>query len=715
MLLVIEVKGARHTHRLAEGRTVIGRDRSCDVVVRDNSLSRRHLECILTAGSLVVRDLESRNGVWLGGQQIHEALITPGVGLRAGDVWLRFEAEPAVPDDTVAWRPEELQPAPSHERPTQDIGALAPDADNFEDDEEATPPAMIPAAAEGPGDGGRMIVRGDRWYVRDPIGGEEIEIVPRDRIGASDEATTGALPVAGANLPALRGAAPYDAPYSRPAEARPLRGPGLRGLYATRRQRIILGATVLALLLVVTAALLITREPKVQWLSPAGYTQAADRAALLFQSGKRDEALQQLATLRIAPMQERRFLAQILIEAIAADGKALANLSGDDIEAATERWDEVSKSRESTDTVREIARARRAWLQDEEINLAAVNDAQAALAAGRVVDALRNAAAVPDGSLSRDAARQVIDESVGIALAQAEDSARTRDWRAAVQTLLAVADAVPAKRPELDPKINEYRLAEEQRQNLIKAKHLSDDGQYAEALQLTEGIAEGPYVQEASDLAVAIRRETASKEATRLFLDGEGDRALALLTEAGQQDSPLGTRIRAILQLRERYTEAIKADQFDQAEAALQEIIRRENAPDSRYAREAQRNLDNLPVLIQSTAALLVDKASLAVDQRDYRAARKDYENALRLDPASVKAREGLKALEISAIREYNIALQLPKDNPDQALLILYDVRDRLSPTHRLYSRAEAEIFRLTKLKTEMQEEERKKAQEGGE
>jgi hypothetical protein len=72
-------------------RLVVGRDPSCDVSDADPRLSRRHAEFLMTPRGLVVRDLESRNGVRLNGRIVREALLEPGDLVEMAHLSLRFE------------------------------------------------------------------------------------------------------------------------------------------------------------------------------------------------------------------------------------------------------------------------------------------------------------------------------------------------------------------------------------------------------------------------------------------------------------------------------------------------------------------------------------------------------------------------------------------------------------------------------------------------
>ncbi len=56
----------------------VGRDTRCDISDADPLLSRRHAEFVCRPDSLVVRDLNSRNGVSVNGVKVQEAVLRPG-------------------------------------------------------------------------------------------------------------------------------------------------------------------------------------------------------------------------------------------------------------------------------------------------------------------------------------------------------------------------------------------------------------------------------------------------------------------------------------------------------------------------------------------------------------------------------------------------------------------------------------------------------------
>ena len=87
--------GAEHQLTLAAParRWVIGRSGAVDLVLSDPEVSRRHFEVVLApSGGYLVRDLGSKNGLFVNGVAAFERLLSSGDEVRAGDTVLRFDA-----------------------------------------------------------------------------------------------------------------------------------------------------------------------------------------------------------------------------------------------------------------------------------------------------------------------------------------------------------------------------------------------------------------------------------------------------------------------------------------------------------------------------------------------------------------------------------------------------------------------------------------------
>jgi hypothetical protein len=75
---------------LAAARLVLGRSSACELVLADDTVSRRHAELRAEGGRWIVRDLDSSNGTWVNGRQVVEAEVRPGDVVHLGGCRLRL-------------------------------------------------------------------------------------------------------------------------------------------------------------------------------------------------------------------------------------------------------------------------------------------------------------------------------------------------------------------------------------------------------------------------------------------------------------------------------------------------------------------------------------------------------------------------------------------------------------------------------------------------
>ncbi len=71
----------------------IGSDASAQVCVADPHVSRRHAEVFRAGETVVVRDLQSRNGTYVDGIAVKEAILQGPATIRVGGTTIRFETE----------------------------------------------------------------------------------------------------------------------------------------------------------------------------------------------------------------------------------------------------------------------------------------------------------------------------------------------------------------------------------------------------------------------------------------------------------------------------------------------------------------------------------------------------------------------------------------------------------------------------------------------
>lgn len=86
LLEIVEGPEAGRQIRLGDGPVEIGREAGVDVVLASDSLvSRRHARLTPTSSGVIVEDLDSSNGTFINGHQVHfPAVLTPGNELTIG-------------------------------------------------------------------------------------------------------------------------------------------------------------------------------------------------------------------------------------------------------------------------------------------------------------------------------------------------------------------------------------------------------------------------------------------------------------------------------------------------------------------------------------------------------------------------------------------------------------------------------------------------------
>ena len=82
--------GTRERELHLVGRIVVGRDPSCEISHDDSLLSRRHAEFVTAGNTVTVKDLGSRNGVFVNGTRASEHTLEPGDVVQIGPLRARF-------------------------------------------------------------------------------------------------------------------------------------------------------------------------------------------------------------------------------------------------------------------------------------------------------------------------------------------------------------------------------------------------------------------------------------------------------------------------------------------------------------------------------------------------------------------------------------------------------------------------------------------------
>jgi len=92
MSLLIVERGPSQGHRipLTDFPVTVGRDPTCQVVLPDDEISRQHIRIKKRGRLFILEDLGSKNGTFLNGDKIHNAVINNGDKILVGGTELRF-------------------------------------------------------------------------------------------------------------------------------------------------------------------------------------------------------------------------------------------------------------------------------------------------------------------------------------------------------------------------------------------------------------------------------------------------------------------------------------------------------------------------------------------------------------------------------------------------------------------------------------------------
>ncbi|MES9969949.1 MAG: FHA domain-containing protein [Candidatus Thiodiazotropha sp.] len=132
-------------------RMLIGRDETCEVCLKDRSVSRHHATLLKVFSGYSIEDEQSTNGTRVNGNTVTKRFLKHGDLIEVGKYHLRFIAQAAPqdmddPDRTVVLRPRESAPA---EAATSEV-AVAPSLSEESSQEYAANDISPPQTTEAP-------------------------------------------------------------------------------------------------------------------------------------------------------------------------------------------------------------------------------------------------------------------------------------------------------------------------------------------------------------------------------------------------------------------------------------------------------------------------------------------------------------------------------------------------------------------------------------
>ena len=95
-LIVNPGLAGQQEYRLKNGVNSIGRSRDNDIVILDQSLSRQHSKIEVQPDRIEIFDLQSRNGTFVNGEKIEDAVLKNGDTIQWGDVLCTFAGDSSI-------------------------------------------------------------------------------------------------------------------------------------------------------------------------------------------------------------------------------------------------------------------------------------------------------------------------------------------------------------------------------------------------------------------------------------------------------------------------------------------------------------------------------------------------------------------------------------------------------------------------------------------
>jgi hypothetical protein len=625
--------------------------------------------------------LGSLNGTLLNGRPIQEAQVLPGDAVRVGKATLRFvseeeqarpaeqavmpvlEATPAVPPATATPSPSEDLRLETEKKPAgldiplpppadADLAAV-PNAPGYAEDDEATPVDLS---------------------TQPPMMANALALVPVGQAGP----------------PAVAEAA---APPSGPTGGRFLASlsPRMRLLIVA-----IVAATLLGVVVIMAHRARMQRVRDANRLPIATYNSYIDRAVEIFREGKLEDAAVLLQKVAQAGTEGNRKTADIFREALLAEQKVQKDFAKN-WERGQERWEELLKDSASTPRARELAQERFDRVQREAGNMTRFQKAEAAFKAGDFPAFFAAAEKVNEDSMFRPAIREMFAkaqaEVVKSYTAKADQAEQALKWTEAVDALQTVLKYAPAMAEHLKPRIEKLQTYETQRKDLAKASALLDQGQVDQARTILRSLAQNsPYREQAEAELERAKKIEAQAAATQLFDAGQGDKAMERLKTLGLETDTLARRIKSVMELHESMESAIESVEFARAKTFAAQIQQLEKNPRNWYRLRADSLLGGVEAMRQKKAQELAESAKAAHAKGEFNRARALVDEASMIDPASVEAVNFRSVLKKEAQREFNRALQLRDNNPQEALKIFEEALARLRPKDTFYTRTQDAI-----------------------
>jgi pSer/pThr/pTyr-binding forkhead associated (FHA) protein len=264
MRKLVVTENGRARELLCIGTMAVGRDPHCDISASDPLLSRHHAEFVASPDSVVVRDLQSRNGITVNGTKVEQAVLRPGDRVVIAGLLIEL-----VEESTAE--------IPADDEPFADADRALPPRRVAEEDIALWPEELVADRVEP-----KPQVRTE---VPRPLAPTRMAIEVAPPLAPSDQpgpAAGSALPAAASGQSSLRIRAVSDTPLPPSARAAADDAPLTAGWSQRVRIIVVMFAVIVYAVTALPLALQHPREHVVELLFAGAFTIVAGLIAALF-------------------------------------------------------------------------------------------------------------------------------------------------------------------------------------------------------------------------------------------------------------------------------------------------------------------------------------------------------------------------------------------------------------------------------------------------
>jgi pSer/pThr/pTyr-binding forkhead associated (FHA) protein len=94
LYLLAEDGAVAQRWEIGDQPVAFGRDKTADVTIHDDTLSRRHFLIQREGAAFLIKDLNSQNGTWVGGLRVQGTTLRHNVCIAAGRTLFMFSEHP---------------------------------------------------------------------------------------------------------------------------------------------------------------------------------------------------------------------------------------------------------------------------------------------------------------------------------------------------------------------------------------------------------------------------------------------------------------------------------------------------------------------------------------------------------------------------------------------------------------------------------------------